>query len=365
MRRRVWICLLVSLFFFMVAGCSSAAEPVSVPTPTPLPTAVKPTFAVQRGDIVVKTEFAGRAVPVNSKPASFATEGNVGNVYVQVGDRVEAGQLLADLDVLKDLETQWAKASAEAKYEETISNNTIRRAQIKTQIAQLNLENLKAKGASPAEIQIAELQAELAQMDLDDVKANPTLHTASAKATELEQALADAQLKAPVAGVVIEAPTAGKSVRPTTPAFQIGDVSRIELGAPALDEVLKQLTEGMPVSIGFEGRSDKKVYPGKIRQLPYPYGTGTDSAKEIRVTLDDPAVSYQLGDRVLISAVLQQKPQVLWLPPQAIRTVGGKSFVVVQTPSGTQRVDITLGLQKSDRVEVQGNLTEGQIVVGP
>ena len=349
-----------------VAGCASAAEPPAEPTPTPLPTAVKPTFTVQRGDIVIKTELAGRAVPVDSKPVSFATEGNVGNLYVQVGDRVEVGQLLADLEALKDLETEWAKASAEAKYEETLSNNTIRRAEIKAQINQLTLENLKAKGASVAEIQIAELQAELAQMDLDEIKVNPALHTASAKAKELEQAMADAQLKAPVAGVIVEAPTAGKTVRPTSPAFQIGDVSKLELGAAALDEDLKQLTEGLPVSIVFEGRSDKKVYPGTIRQLPYPYGSGTDGAKEIRVTLDDPAaVSVKLGDRVLISTILQQKKQILWLPPQAIRTVGGKSFVVVQTPSGTQRVDITLGLQKSDRVEVQGNLTEGQVVVGP
>jgi macrolide-specific efflux system membrane fusion protein len=366
MRRSLWLCLLIS-FFSLLVGCTSLAEPAAEPTPTPLPTAVKPTFTVQRGDIVIKTELGGRAVPVDSNPVSFATEGNVGNLYVQVGDRVEAGQLLADLEVLKDLETEWAKASAEAKYEETLSNNTIRRAEIKSQIAQLTLENLKARGASPAEIQIGELQAELAQMDLDELKANPALHTAAAKAKELEQAMADAQLKSPVAGVIIEAPTAGKAVRPTSPAFQIGDVSSVELGAAAMEEDLKQLTEGLPVSVVFEGRSDKQVYPGTIRQLPYPYGSGTDGAKDIRVTLDNPAaVTYKLGDRVLISTVLQQKKQVLWLPPQAIRTVGGKTFVIVQTPAGgQQRVDVMPGLQTSTRVEVLGNLTEGQVVVGP
>jgi RND family efflux transporter MFP subunit len=365
MRRSLWL-FLVAIPFLLVIGCSSAAEPAAEPTPTPLPTAVKPTFTVQRGDIVIKTSLSGRVVPVNSKPVSFAVDGNVGNVYVQVGDRVEEGQLLADLEVLKDLETEWAKASAEAKYEETISNNTIRRAEIKAQITQLTLANLKAKGASPTEIQIAELQAELAQMDLDEIKANPTLHTASIKAKELEQAMADAQLKAPVAGVVVEAPTAGKSVRATAPAFQIGDVSSVELGVAAMEEDLKQLTEGMPVSIVFEGRSDKQTYPGTIRQLPYPYGSGTDGAKDIRVTLDNPAaVSYKLGDRVLISTVLQQKKQALWLPPQAIRTVGGKTFVIVQTSSGQQRVDVTPGLQTSMQIEVLGNLTEGQVVVGP
>ena len=153
MRRFLWMFVTVSMLLSVVS-CSSTGEPTAAPTPTPLPTAVKPTFSVQRGEIIIKTDLGGRVVPVNSKPASFTIDGNIGNVYVQVGDQVEQGQLLADLETMKDLEDQWAKASADAQYEETVSNNTIKRAEIKLQIAQLNRENLKARGASPAEIQI-------------------------------------------------------------------------------------------------------------------------------------------------------------------------------------------------------------------
>jgi membrane fusion protein, macrolide-specific efflux system len=366
MRRSLCLCLLV-LMFLVVIGCSSSAEPTAAPTPTPLPTAVKPTFTVQRGEIVIKTDLGGRVVPVNSKPASFATDGNIGNVYVQVGDRVEQGQLLADLEVMKDLEAQWAKASADARYEETVSNNTIKRAEIKLQIAQLTLENLKAKGASPAEIQIADLQAQLAQMDLDEIKANPTMHAASAKAQELERAMADAQLKSPLAGYVVAAPKSGQSVRAGTDAFQIGDVSQLEIGANATEDVLKQLTEGLTVTVVFEGSPNKQKYIGTIRQLPYPYGSGGNGATDVRVSL---AVTpdqggYKLGDRILMTAVLEDKPDVLWLPPQAIRNVGGRTFVVVQDAKGQQRVDVTLGLQVHAKVEITSGLTEGQVVVGP
>jgi membrane fusion protein, macrolide-specific efflux system len=363
MRRSLWLCLLV-ITFLMVIGCSSSAEPTAAPTPTPLPTAVKPTFTVQRGEIVIKTELGGRVVPVNSKPASFTTDGNIGNVYVQVGDRVEQGQLLADLESMKDLEDQWATASADAKYEETISNNTIKRAEIKLQIARLNLESLKAKSASPMEIQIADLQAQLAQMDLDEIKANPALHTASAKAQELERALTEAQLKSPLAGYVVAAPKSGQTVRAGTDAFQIGDVSQLEVGANAMEEVLKQLTEGMTVTIVFEGNPKKQTYVGTIRQLPYPYGNG---ATDVRITVDvtPDQGGYKLGDRTLMSAVLEDKSNLLWLPPQAIRNVGGRTFVVVQDAKGQQRVDVTLGLQIRDKVEITSGLTEGQVVVGP
>jgi macrolide-specific efflux system membrane fusion protein len=364
MRKTSLIFVFVTLLLLAVA--CSASQPAEEPTPTPMPTAIKPTFTVQRGEIVIKTDLGGRMVPVNSKAASFATDGDVGNVYVQEGDHVEPGQLLADLTVLKELEPQWAQANADAKYEETISNNTIQRAEIKLQIAQLNLADLKAKGASQAEIQIAELQAQLAQMDLDEVKANPALHTASAQVKELEQTMANAQLKAPIAGYVVAAPKAGQRVNQTTEAFLIGDVSQLEVGAAAMEEVLKQLTEGMTVTVVLEGHAERP-YTGTIRQLPYPYGSGGNGEAEVRVTLNVPPeqAGLKLGDRMLITAVLQDKTNILWLPPQAIRTVGGRAFVVVQSENGQQRVDVTLGLQTHDRVEIAAGLAEGQVVVGP
>jgi hypothetical protein len=66
-----------------------------------------------------------------------------------------------------------------------------------------------------------------------------------------------------------------------------------------------------------------------------------------------------------VSVVLQQKNDILWLPPQAIRTVGGRTFIVVQAADGQKRIEITPGLQTHDRVEITGNVAEGQVVVGP
>ncbi len=359
--------LFVFMFLLMVvASCSASGEAAVEPTVTPLPTAVKPTFVVERGQITIRSDLAGRVVPVNSKPASFSIDGKIGNVYVAVGDRVEAGQLLADLDTLKALEAEWATASAEAKYEETVSNNTIERAKINLQIAQLTLESLKARGANAADIQIAELRARLAQMDLDEITANPALHQAAARAAELARAMADAQLKSPLAGYVVEAPKPGQAFKAGAGAFQIGDVSELEIGALATEDVLQQLVEGLPVTVVFEGAGNKEKYTGAIRQLPYPYGAGSGS-DEVRVVLDvtPEQGGYQLGDRVLISAVLQDKSDILILPPQAIRNVGGRTFVVVQDAKGQRRVDVTLGLQVHDKVEIVSGLTEGQVIVGP
>jgi multidrug efflux pump subunit AcrA (membrane-fusion protein) len=364
--RNVFLIMMLLIVGLALTGCAAESSVIE-PTPTPVPTAVKPTFKVQRGDIVIETDIGGRVMPANSKPVRFALDGEVGNVYVQVGDYVEPSQLLADLKIIKELETEWATVSTQAKYEETISTNTLKRAEIKLQLAQLALEDLKAKGVSDTEVKIAELQVELAQMDLDEVLANPVLHESSTRAKQLEQALIDAQLKAPFAGYVVEAPNPGKAVKTTSDAFQIGDTSELEIGATVLEEVLKQLTEGMTVTVVFEGTGNKQLYTGVIRQLPYPYGNGTNGGDQIRVKLDQSSEQggYSLGDRAVVSAVLQQKNGILWLPPQAIRTVGGRTLIVVQEADGQKRIEITPGLQTHDRVEITGNVGEGQVVIGP
>ncbi|CAG0930374.1 hypothetical protein TFLX_01694 [Thermoflexales bacterium] len=362
--RQVFL-LLTLLLSLTAIGCTSDQSSIE-PTPTPMPTAIKPTFKVQRGDIALRTDLGGRVAPANSKPVRFALDGEVGNVFVEVGDYVEEGQLLADLKILKELEIEWATVSTQAKYEETISTNTLKRAEIKLQMAQLTLEDLKAKGASATAIQIAELEVQLAQMDLDEVKANPVLHESSTRAKVLEQALREAQLKAPFAGYIVEAPTPGKAVKTTSEAFQIGDTSELEIGAIVMEEVLQQLTEGLTVTVTFEGIGNQQPFTGVIRQLPYPYGSGT-SGDQIRVKLDASPEQggYTLGDRAIVSVVLQQKNDILWLPPQAIRTVGGRTFIVVQEADGQKRIEITPGLQTHDRVEITGNVSADQVVIGP
>ena len=79
---------------------------------------------------------------------------------------------------------------------------------------------------------------------------------------------------------------------------------------------------------------------------------------------------FSLNDRVRVKVILEQKEDVLWLPPQAVRSFEGRNFVVVQSEDGQRRVDVKLGLRSGDRVEivwVEGveNLSEGQMVVGP
>jgi multidrug efflux pump subunit AcrA (membrane-fusion protein) len=66
---------------------------------------------------------------------------------------------------------------------------------------------------------------------------------------------------------------------------------------------------------------------------------------------------------VQVTIVLEDRDDVLWLPPGAVRSFQGRHFVIVQEGSRQRRVDVVLGVVGQDRVEILGGLEEGQMVV--
>ena len=328
-------------------------------TPTPFPTPVRPTFTVQRGDIVVEARLNGRVVPRALETVYFQISGQVREVYANVNDVVKEGQLLAELAEAQELR---------AKADET--RRTIRRAQIDLEIAQLTLEQFKSQGRSANEIKIQELQVELAQMKLDEVLQSLGIDPNSPVLDELEAQVAQARAFAPADGAIIAAVNVGRKVTPATPAFLLGDPNQLEVVAD-LDPVkgdteVREMFEGMPVTVTLDADTDVKL-TGSIRQLPSPYGTGASDEGTIHIVLDSPpsASTYQAGDNTTVTVLLASKEGVLWLPPDAIRSVGGRTFVIIDSENGPQRVDVEIGLQTRDRVEIVSGLEEDQVVVGP
>jgi membrane fusion protein, macrolide-specific efflux system len=105
---------LLALGLALLTGCGatgSSDAAASAATPTPLPTAIipeKPTYRVEAGTVVLTLSFTGRASPVLEQELFFETGGSVSEVYVARGDWVQAGDLLAELEV-SNLEKQLAQ----------------------------------------------------------------------------------------------------------------------------------------------------------------------------------------------------------------------------------------------------------------
>ena len=82
------------------------------------------------------------------------------------------------------------------------------------------------------------------------------------------------------------------------------------------------------------------------------------------ISFDPADLVLNPGDLVRVNVVIERKDDTLWLPPAAIRTFSGRTFVVVQEGDVQRRADVTVGIQSTDRVEIKEGLEEGQIIVG-
>ncbi|MFC2015472.1 efflux RND transporter periplasmic adaptor subunit [Chloroflexota bacterium] len=89
-------------YFFYSNGYLQAQEPVEAETIT--------TYTASRGDLVITASGSGTLVPATESAAGFQNGGVVAEVLVEVGDTVEAGQVLARLD---DTDAQDQVAQAE------------------------------------------------------------------------------------------------------------------------------------------------------------------------------------------------------------------------------------------------------------
>jgi len=290
-----------------------------------------------------------------------------------------------------EIALQWAiRAEADAAYEYEKAENrpwewrfeqvqkaytdAWQRAKDNLAIAQANYDaSVAEQYASKLELIILETEVESARRRLEEIEAGLDLQSAQLTVDRLEAQLADARTVAPFDGLVLSTNLVeGRMADAYKPVIIIADPNELEVSADLTDKQLRELTEDMPITAVLVSRPSEEIQ-GHIRRLPYPYGGGgrstgveEDEDKSTRVTLEatEAEAGFERGDMVRTTVVLERKDDVIWLPPQAIRTFEGRRFVVVQEGEGQRRVDVKVGIESEDRVEIEEGLTEGQIVIG-
>ena len=184
---------------------------------------------------------------------------------------------------------------------------------------------------------------------------------------DLERQVTDARLIAPFAGEVLSSGIdPGDHASAFSTVMVLADPSELEITAELGAADLSEMAVEQEALITLRNRPEE-AFRGSVRQLPYPYGGGTTDASD-----DDPAVhiaiaddmELELGELATVVIVLEERENVLWLPAAAIRTFQGRDFVVVQLDEGQQRVDVLLGIETDERVEIVQGLEEGQVIVG-
>lgn len=438
----------------LLVGCGQVTARGPQATPTPLPTPVlseKARYTVQQGTVENALRFAGRIGALQEEALFFRSDGFVDRVNFAPGDRVEEGDVVAQLDV-RPLQAELAQARVALRRAETVLAQAEQERERALEVARLELQRARAAlqqaqaGAASAEVTRTEIAVSRAQEALaywqyelqkaqdrpwerqevldnyarqvqraeenlqiaqEEHRAALSHRGAGARRVELQrldvqlaelalQALQEgvdpllaldvekarldvADLEAKIGAARLQAPFDGRLVAldaqpgDAVSAYEalaiVADPALLEVVADPGAEALRRVTVGMRATVELRQRPGAPLL-GSVRQLPGAFGSSLedgDGDRFIHVALPEDAGDsdvVELGELATVTIVLQKKDGVLWLPPAAIRSFQGRHFVVVQDEEGQRRVDVRLGIEGQDRLEILEGLQEGQVVVG-
>lgn len=369
-----------------LSACRLGRGATPTPIPITLPGRVNPniaatnleTYTVQRGEVVEEEILTGRVIPAREEDLFFRRSGQVTEVYVEDGDLVQKGDIIAVLDnAILELDLESALIGlAIAKENLSEAQKTLdyrrKQAELSLAIAQVYLDG------SVGDQELSRLrrrQTELAQFNLDNIDEtiDPT-YELNVKRAELavervKQTILEGQIEVPYDGEIrfINLPENGEqlAVQGYAGVARLVDTSQIKIELNLPRTQLETLSEGMPVAVSAASLGSRSL-DGVIDALPRPFGTSQGSLTE--VTLVNPADNSLLreGITVAVAARLKSKPNALVIPRTALREENQIYHVVVQKGETVRQVNVAVGVLSSDLVEIVAGLEEGEnVVVGP
>jgi len=242
---------LIALSALILSACTSVGS-----TPTAIPTisldSNNPPASAQSSS-TNSVSASAFIVPVRKAELSFANVGRVKAVDVKVGDQVEAGQVLVELDT----------TLLEAKVREAEANLTA---------AQVEVNYLKRVGTDQVHLESAQAEADRAQALLDS--ANATL-------------AAQSTLVAPFDGTIVSVDiSSGETVVPGRVVITMGDLSRFQVETKDLSERdVPRVQIGQNANVFIEALNQE--FSGKVTDISRVSSTvGGDVVFKVTIDLD-------------------------------------------------------------------------------
>jgi HlyD family secretion protein len=354
--------------------------------------------ASERGDIARSVVATGKIEPLTKVEVKSKASGIVEKIYLDAGDRVTTGQVLADLDqeqlratvaeAQANLEAaEAAQLAAEASYQKNlvdaegpdvpylkndvdrahdlykqglIALNVMQDAEKNYQLG-LNRQSSAVRAAQMSKAMVAQSKAQVAQTKaaLDDADEN----------------LRYATITSPMNGVVlskdVEVGDAVSSIlvlgSQATLVMTLGDTSEVYVLGKVDEADIGKVYLGQEARIVVESFKDRK-FAGRVTKIA-PLGVDKDNVTtfEVRVSIQNPGGELRANMSANAEIILEEKKNVLLVPEGAVIFDKDKgASVEVPDPKGEdgrRKLAVKLGITNGVKAEVLSGLNEGQKVI--
>ena len=301
---------------------------------------------LQKRRLAYQVALPGTIQAVSQATVRAKVAAEVRRVLVREGERVAAGQLLAEFDTAQ-IRAQLAERAGAVASAQAQLRMTERTRQTNAQLVKQNFISQNAydsadtaNDAQRAAVAIAQAQLEQARIMLND-----------------------AVVRAPIAGIVFKRwVQPGEKVGFDAPLVAIVDLAQLEVQAQASVADIAAISTGMRADVAVEGLGGRKV-SGRVDRISPSAEPGTRTVN-VYVSIRNEQFLIRAGMFARVTLDIAPQNEVSALPVAALRGEQGQNYVwiisagkLVQRPVSTgarderaQWVEIVSGLQREDQV---------------
>jgi HlyD family secretion protein len=353
---------------------------------------------VEKGDLAKSVVATGKVEPITKVEVKSKASGIVTKLYVEYGDRVKKGQLLAQLDkeeIAAGVEQsraaqQAAEAnltSAKADYERAKVDAEGPDVPLLKRAYERNLEMAKGGVVSQSALDDAEKEYKLAvnkqnvaraQMIVLQAKiaqAQAQVSQDDANLKQLEEQLSYTDVTSPIDGIVlsrdVEIGDAVSSIlvlgSGATLVMTLGDTREVYVKGKVDESDIGRVYLGQPARIKVESFKDK-TFKGVVTKIS-PMGVEKDNVTtfEVRVSIENPGGELKAEMTANAEIILDEHKSVLQIPEGSILYDKDRNASVEVPDSkgkdGKRKLAINIGISNGAKTEVLKGLKEGEQVI--
>src|SRR3989441_1377007 len=390
-RRIIWISIVSLLVVGGGYGVTAALRPNHAIDPSKLAT-------VERGDLARVVVATGKIQPLSKVEIKSKASGIVKKLYVDYGDRVKAGQVLAELDKVQ-LEANVREAQANLQAAQAAleaANSTLERNKVDAEgpdvpFLKSNMEraeNMYKDGliskslAEDAEknYQLAlnrqmSAQRNIAVSRAEMAKAEAQVSQSKAALERVEEDLRNSTIVSPIDGLVLSRDVnVGDAVSSilvlgsqATLLMTLGDVSEVYVQGRVDEADIGKVYLNQPARIVVESFKEKK-FDGKVTKIS-PLGKEKDNVTtfEVRVSIRNPGGELKANMSANAEILLEEKKNVLMVPEAALIYDKDRNASVelpdAKAEHGRRKLPVKLGISNGVKTEILAGLAEKQQVI--
>jgi RND family efflux transporter MFP subunit len=228
---------------------------------------------------------------------------------------------------------------------------------------------------------IKELRSDVEKAKADELSKEATYSLEKTKEAKLERQIKACILRAPADGIVVYANDPGRmggqnqvqieegaSVRERQKIFSLPDTAKMRVNAKINEAFLERVKAGLPALVRVEAAAKVEI-PGHVTYVAPMADAGSFFSSDVKVytthvALEPSANKTQLrpGMSAQVEILVNELPDVLAVPVQAILQFKGKDFVFIKTSDGFRREEVTLGVSNDAHVEIKSGIKPGDVV---